>query len=496
MPLVQTDLKSPVAGAQGRWMKLKLDNIREQLWKETKAGMLWAVPHFSDIWLAMMIDRDGEQAWFTDQVPTAATDDKFLYINMVWFFKLSLDERLFVSSHEIMHAMYGHAGMMFMLKKAGEIKYEDGVSLKFDPELMNYAADYVINDQLIQAKIGKMPEKGLHWPELITGDMDVLAAYRKLWEERKKQPQPPPPPQGAPCDSDGEGDGDGGDSKSQPKDPRNQSMKRTTKSGKDGNMKDAGAGSGEAFDELLRPGQGRGVSANKAISERNEGEWNVAIQAAMEAAASRGLLPANLQRMFGRKLQPKAYWGDVLQMAIQKRIGNDRYTWERLEPQFIYRGIGAPGRTANGCDLVVVVRDSSGSINDRTCEVFGAETRGALEQIRPKRVIIIDCDAMVHRYEEIDDLAKLEEPAYENVLGGGGTSFVPPFEKLEQEGEIPDLVIYLTDCFGDYPKRPEYPVVWGNITPRDQLNLCGHDYTPPWGEIVDLPQQQEIGSQS
>ena len=126
--------------------------------------MIWAVPAYADIWLAMMCDKDHEMAWFTDRIDTAATDDKFLYVNAPWFFKLSLDERLFVSCHEIAHAMYGHAGLFWSLQKKGEIVYLDGVTLPVDYELLNAAADYIINDQLVQAKIGVMPEKGLHWP--------------------------------------------------------------------------------------------------------------------------------------------------------------------------------------------------------------------------------------------------------------------------------------------------------------------------------------------
>ena len=122
--------------------------------------------------------KHGEQAWFTDQIDTASTDDKYLYINMDWFFKLTLDERLFVACHEIAHAMYGHAGLFYLLQKANEIRYSDGLVLPANGELLNIAADYVINEQLYTPKIGKMPDGGLQWPALITGDMAVLDAYR------------------------------------------------------------------------------------------------------------------------------------------------------------------------------------------------------------------------------------------------------------------------------------------------------------------------------
>lgn len=464
MPLVQTDLKSPVAGATMCWPKLKLSAQHEQLWAETKAGMLWAVPSFSDIWYAMMVDKDGEQAWFTDQIDTAATDDKFLYINPEWFFKLTLDERLFVSCHEIAHAMFNHAGQGYMLQKAGQIVYSDGVTLPVNHELLNAAEDYVINDQLVQAKIGTMPAKGLHWPQLINGDMAALDAYRLLWKQNKQHGQRPRPGQ----PGSGQGNGNGGKVSEQ--------CKRTTKGGQD-----QGPGSGSTFDKLLKPGEGRGKEPNKAMGERSQSEWDTTITAAMEAAKMRGQLPANLERLFTKRLQPKADWRDLYMLAVSRRIGNDRYTWDRLEPQLAYRGIGAPGRTSYGCQLVVIAVDTSGSITQHTLDVFMAETIALLEQAKPRQVILCQCDARVHEWSELDDASGLEGT---KLKGGGGTMFEPVFERVAKEGLEPDLLVYLTDGYGSFPPyKPRYPVVWGNIS--------GDAASYPWGEVVNVPPQHE-----
>jgi predicted metal-dependent peptidase len=443
MPLVQTLDKSPVAGDGGRWKKLKLSVLAEQAWAETKAGMLWAVPSFADIWLAMMIDKDGEQAWFTDQVETAATDDKYLYINMDWFFKLTLDERLFVACHEIAHAMYGHAGLFYLLDKAGEIRYSDGLILPFDYDLMNCAADYVINDQLVAAKIGKMPDCGLHWPALINGDMGALDAYRLLYKVKKN----------------------GGGRETE---------KRTTKQGQQ-----QGSGSGKSFDKLLKPGGGTGKKPNKAMSERSQAEWDTTVTAAMESAKLQGRLPANLERLFVKRLTPKADWRDLYRLAVSRKVGNDRYTWDRLEPQLIYRGIGSPGRSTFGCNLVVIAVDTSGSISQHTLDVFLAETAALLEQAKPKRVIFVQCDAEIQEWDECDACTELFG---RKLKGGGGTDFKPVFERVTQESEEPDLLVYLTDLYGDFPsKPPSYPVIWGAIS----------EATVPWGEVVRVPAQVE-----
>lgn len=456
MPLVQTDLKSPVAGSAGRWAKLKLSVVQEAAWSETKATMIWAVPSFSDIWLGLMCDKDHEMAWFTDNVPTAATDDKFLYVNAGWFFKQTLDERLFVCCHEIGHAMFGHGGLFYMLEKQGHIDYSDGVRLPFDFELMNMAADYVINDQLVTAKIGSMPEGGLHWPAKITGDMSVIDAYRVLHKFT-----PPGPNRGT--SSGGRGTGQG----------------RTTKNGVD-----QGSGTGKSFDQVLKPGEGQGKTPTKAISERSQSEWDMTIQAAMESAKLRGQLPANLERIFSARLQPKADWRDLYMLAVSRKIGNDRYTWDKLEPQLIYRGIGAPGRTSYGCNLVVIAVDTSGSISQRTLDVFLAETTALLEQAKPKQVIFVQCDASVQEWDEIDGTDDLHG---RKLKGGGGTDFTPVFERVYSEGLEPDLMVYLTDLMGSFPSvKPSYPVIWGCID-----EAYAKQSPPPFGEVVMVPPQHE-----
>ena len=440
MPLAQHQMEaSPVAGEIELWPQLKLSAAHEKQWSEFKAAMLWAVPSFSDIWLSMMVDKYCDHAWFTDKIPTAATDDKYLYINPVWFFALTLDEQLFVACHEVAHAMFGHAGMGYSLSKAGEIRYADGMLLPYDGGLMNKAMDFVINDQLVQAKIGSMPEMGCHWPKMINGDMGVLDAYRVCYKEQQKRDGQG----GKPCMS-------GGDSLP-----------------------------GQPFDKLLRPGQGRGKTASKAVSERSNAEWDTTITAAMESAKLRGQLPANLDRVFNKRLSPKADWRDLYQLACSRKVGNGKYTWATLDPQLAFRGIGSPGRIAYGCDLVVIAVDTSGSIRQATLNVFLAETTAFLELVRPRRVIFVQCDARIHEWEEVDASGDLYD---RKLKGGGGSMTEPVFERIEEEQLEPDLVVYLTDLYVSYPKRaPAYPVVWGAVD-RD-TNV------PPFGELVDVPQQ-------
>ena len=76
---------------------------------------------------------------------------------------------------------------------------------------------------------------------------------------------------------------------------------------------------------------------------------------------------------------------------------------------------------------------------------------------------LIQCDWVINE----DVIYNSERPFIADkfrLKGGGGTSFVPVFDLLEEDFEKPAVVLYLTDGYGDAPKKePNYPVIWGII---------------------------------
>lgn len=67
--------------------------------------------------------------------------------------------------------------------------------------------------------------------------------------------------------------------------------------------------------------------------------------------------------------------------------------------------------------------------------------------------------------------------------GFGGTSFLEPFKYVEKElTGSPTVFIYLTDGFGEAPKKaPDYPVIWC---------LTGQGKKPSeWGLAVRISRQ-------
>ena len=66
---------------------------------------------------------------------------------------------------------------------------------------------------------------------------------------------------------------------------------------------------------------------------------------------------------------------------------------------------------------------------------------------------------------------------------GGGTSLVPFFERVkrDEDADVTDLLVYLTDGYGSFPSAaPEQTVLWA-VTPG---GLASPDF--PFGSVVRL----------
>lgn len=416
---------------------VELTPAQEQLWEATRAALVWHCPAFTHIFYEMMNRNNGKYvAVFVEPgtIPIAATDGQNILIVPEPFFELSLPERIFVVAHEISHGMFGHVELMHRLKMAGKVTYPDGKELGFDADTMNKAMDYVVNDMLIESDIGSYNPKWLHDKTIARYTDDVLTAYRRIYN--------------------GQPGGGGGQGTSQ--------------------------GNGQqGFDKHLDPGTTTGQDPTQAANSRNEVEWKTAIAGAHASARAQGKLPAALDRMMSETLEPKVDWRDKVLGFFARKPGGGTYDWRKPDRRLITRNIYAPGRSGYGAGPIVCAIDTSGSVGQKQLDLFFGEVYGILEDIRPSHIYLMFCDAQVHRVDEVEDVSDLLHIRKQGAPGGGGTSFIPVFEKIDEMGIEPDAVIYLTDGMGTFMKEaPPYPVLWGNIYPNSKY---------PWGEVVDLP---------
>lgn len=412
--------------SMGPITSIKLDAKQKQQWEMTRSALLWNCPAFTHI-LYTMMDAGNDVAVFTDTVPTAGTDGSTLFINPEFFFKHSLQERVFICAHEICHNIFDHCGSMHIFKTRGHVSTPAGKKIPYDQGLMNVAMDAVINDMLIESKVGSFVKGGIHDRNYGVSTDSVVDVYEKIYKDAEKN--------GGKCSVQGQG-----------------------------------------FDAHMAPGAGAGKDPSQAQSERSDIEWNTAVAAAAAAAKAQGKLPAALERFLGQVLNPEVSWEEKIQAFFARKVGSGSYDWRRPDRQLIVRDIYAPGRSGFGAGEVVVAIDTSGSIGQTELDRFFAEMRGILGDVRPKRMHVVWCDAKVHK---VDEVFEAEDVSGLKPAGGGGTDFRPVFDWIAAQGLEPDALVYLTDGYGSFPSHePKYPVLWGAI-------VKGVKY--PWGDVVEVP---------
>jgi predicted metal-dependent peptidase len=444
---------SPLVGEANKWKQLELSPRHAKSWEDCKTAILYSYGAFGGILYKMMQTDNGEKAWFTDQIPIAATDDKVLYLNPYRFFIHTLKQQVFISCHEIMHAILNHCGIFHKYRKKGKVTYPDGMTLPYVEEVMQCAGDCVVNAILVYCRVGEMPKGCYYKPHIVPHTMELLEAYRVIYKHTQGGKTLPPQP--AP----GQGSGDDGDSDD------------LTNNSDDDEQR--------PFDQHLPPGKGRGKTPNEAIDERSKVEWEAAVTAAKHTMKAMGVGSSGIDRIFGKVTQPEYDWVSVLRHIFNKTVGTGRQTWEHLDPEFVIRGIGAPGRINYGAGFVIVADDSSGSIDDAMLSTFMGHTGVIIDDVRPKELLICQCDDMIHEWRYVQGGSELPK----KVLGGGGTSFIPVFDRIEKEQLKPDVVVYFTDMYGSFPsKPPSYPVIWASITPN---------ITAPFGEVIYIPLQKQ-----
>lgn len=389
-----------------------------QTFTGVKTAMLLHVPFFASLLLDIMDVRIGKfDHYFPPGMrPTMATDGKTIYMDQDFLDTLKIEEAVFITCHEIGHAMWDH---MSRGKKYYDLGFD---GQPFNQMLWNCAADYVINDMITKSGIGKMPVDpetgkvmGLLDPKY-TCDMTPEEVYRLLL----KDPQ----------------NGPGGKGTGQP----------------GGNGLDG---------HILQP------------SPHTAAEMKRAIQTAVDTAKACGKLPGALKRFADELLEPQITWQDELRTTVVTAANRDTTSWARPHRRrLVSQGVYMARPAAYGCETIVVVVDTSGSIGQRELTVFFSELADIIRTCRPERVWLLGCDSRVASIEELPgDVDITNNPP--EVGGGGGTDFNPPFEWVRDQGIVPDCFVYFTDLCGPGPdEEPGYPVVWCS-TEEDKKGAIG-----------------------
>ncbi len=366
-----------------------------------------------------------------ERCKSIGTDVRALYYNPEYIKNLSLDQTQFVLAHEALHCALSHFS-----------RRQHRVKQRWD-----IACDLAINPLLI--KDGLKPPPGVLlrsgfenmmaeeiYP-YIEDDMEDETHDDHFYDQENKS---------------------SGTSAGQPDDQD-----------QGNHHQGSGGGQGQAdtgpSDDAPRP-------LSETEQQQLEVQWRQRLAGAAQQALQAGKLGANMARLVEHLLQPQLPWRMLLARYMTASARDD-YSYQR--PSRREGNAILPTLKSSQVDVVVVL-DTSGSINDIEMQAFVTEIDVIKGQMRA-RLTLHACDARLCEhgpwvYEPWEEFCLPDK-----LHGRGGTRFIPVFEWLEETGCQPDLLVYFTDAEGEFPEiEPGYPVLW-LVKGRGKV---------PWGQRIQL----------
>jgi predicted metal-dependent peptidase len=337
-----------------------------------------------------------------------------------------------------------------------------------DPELWNRAADFAINP-IVLANGLKLPPDALIDPAL--ANLSAEEIYARLARPGGGGGQgSADESQGSSGRSQGSA-GDGSRHQEPAADGARPESPAPQMGGRDasGSLVAVRAG---AFGEVMDAVDESGHRASEAERMRQQHDWTIAAEQAMQAAKACGREPSDLDRPLKDSRESRQDWRQILRDFVTARNPSD-YRWSPPNRRHVAAGLYLPSVTRDGIGEIVVGVDTSGSIGTAELEQFAGEISVIAEEVEPERIHVVYCDAAVNSVQEFAP----GEPIRLEPKGGGGTDFRPVFEWVRQENLAPACLVYLTDlrCHS-YPEPPDYPVLWATDSRR----------TAPFGETVRI----------
>jgi hypothetical protein len=251
-----------------------------------------------------------------------------------------------------------------------------------------------------------------------------------------------------------------------------------------------GDGSGEIGDDLRPDLAGtetgkRAARGDKAAQAKLSNQWRVSIIAAAmahERKHGRGHLPAGIAQMVADLQECKVDWRDVLSQWIGENGNREDLTMRRPRRRFDPNILYLASTMKFGVDDVVVLWDTSGSMNGRETDIL-SEIQGICEELG-LRLCIICCDAAIHSItRDVEDATDM----IGEIKGGGGSDFTPAFDHLEEE-MFEGVVVAFTDGHIGVPavQPPLIRDVLWCIEPSTTKHAWG-DQDPTqgrWGQVL------------
>ena len=378
----------------------QLEVMREEVLDRiivARVGLLLRHPFFGNMATRLRILAADE--W----LPTAAVDGRNLYFNTQFFNAMDNKEIEFVIAHEILHCVFDH------LDRRGERH----------PQLYNIAADYIVNNTLVDERIGQKPKIVDCFQDFKYRGWTPEEVYDELFEKAKQDME--------------------------------DFLEQMEQEGEmlDEHLDNEGEGSSDTEENEGKDSKGNSVSKKKPKYSKEEMEQikNEIKESMINAASSAGAgnVPAGVQRMIKELTEPKMNWREILRQQIQSTIRND-YTFARPSRKGWHTGAVLPGMNFDETIDICIALDMSGSIGNTQAEDFLGEVKGIMDEYKDYNIKIWCFDTQVYNEQDYSADSGEELTDYE-IIGGGGTDFMCNWTYMKENDIQPKKFLMFTDGY-------------------------------------------------
>jgi predicted metal-dependent peptidase len=376
-----------------------------------RIGLLLKAPFFGN--LATRLQLINADEW----CGTAATDGRRFYYNSEFVNNLPLKQLEFLFGHEVLHVVYDH------MDRRGDR----------EPRLSNIAADYCVNADLLDQRIGDKIPIGLYDNKYKGWSYEEV--YNDLYENADKI-------------------------------DINKLLKQVLDEHLDGEGDNDGDGDGDGKDGNGRP------RLSKEERQAIKDEVKEAMLAAAQAVGA-GNLPAGVKRLVQDLTEPVINWRELIQQQIQSIIKDD-FTWMKPSRRGWHMDAILPGTKPGEQIDVCIAIDMSGSIGTEDSKAFLSEIKGIMDAYDEYKITVWCFDTDIYNMQVFNSDNMDSIDTYE-PMGGGGTDFMANWTYMIENNIEPKKFIVFTDGmpFGEWGIEEYCETVW--------IIKGNPGCEPPWG---------------
>jgi predicted metal-dependent peptidase len=464
--------------------------------------------------------------FFTHSIPTAATDGKKIGFNPLFIASINEEEREFVVAHEWSHKFLKHISRAARLRdrfgSAWTPAHEDLINIAADEE-----SDYLL--EKVGFKILKGAYRSARFDDMCMEeifqillheaegqgegkDEDSEQESREENKDSEKENQPGQPgnenSDNAQQDEEetGEEKGEEGQEEGEPEgeDAVAQDSPEGVQPDDGGNQadhRDGGFGSDKldesqsvdpsALDDYKVPEVktwGRiEIRDDMSASELRELEIEESIEQSNSIAISKlsGKLPRDVEQIVREvNSQSRVDWTTEMAEFISEACGEDSdTTWSRPNKRFASMDIYMPSNTQDGIGEIVVLRDSSGSMDENMYDLASNECFHLIKQSNPQTVHIVDFTTDIVASVTYEN--GFDEDNLPSRMSHGGTDVRVGFEWVEIFAPNATGIVVMSDMeFFRWPEDNGVPVLWVKIPPKQDYSwIFGK---PSFGRMITV----------